>query len=478
MDRKMTYRDFLNEAAQNPTSLIEYYQNIKDDIENKDKQINSFLSVNPKLLEQVEVAVENYKNGMNKPLEGLAIAVKDNIAVEGLPNTCASKILENFKPPYNATVTERLIAQGAIVVGKTNMDEFAMGSTNETSAFGPVKNPVNTNYVPGGSSGGSAACVASGLVPAALGTDTGGSVRQPASFCGIVGYKPTYGLMSRYGVTAFGSSLDQVGTLTHNCEDAALLTATMAGVDAKDSTSSTTLPDNLADFKALDVKGKRFGVIKETIDTEHVDIEVRRVIEAKIEEIKAMGGIVEYASIAELEQAVSIYYIIAPAEASSNLARYDGVRYGLQIARDEKTDVKELFTKTRSEGFGDEVKRRILLGNFVLSSGYYDAYYKKAQKARIVLSDRFASEFAKYDFLLTPTSPVLPFKLGENIDDPLKLYTADICTIPVNLAGLPAVSIPAGVSSEGLPVGLQLIGSRFSDGAMLGVAETILKGGK
>lgn len=479
MSTQLTYKEFLNQVKNGGLSLPEYYKELKKKIEAEDKEINSLLSVNDKLDEIAAAAQARYNDGTNRELEGIAVAVKDNIAVEGLPNTCASKILENFIPPYQATVAQRLADAGAVFVGKANMDEFAMGSTTETSAFGATKNPVNKQYVPGGSSGGSAAAVAAGFVPAALGTDTGGSVRQPASFCGIVGYKPTYGLLSRWGVTAFGSSLDQVGTLTQNCEDAALLTSFMMGIDEKDSTSSSKLPENIKYFAAKDIKGKKFGVISETLENESTDEAVRAVMQKKIEDLKAAGAVVEMTSIKEITYGVSTYYIIAPAEASSNLARYDGVRYGLQVPRKADEDVKDLFTKTRSQGFGDEVKRRIILGNFVLSSGYYDAYYKKAQKARIVLADRFMQEFSKYDYLITPTSPVLPFKLGENFDDPLKLYTADLCTIPVNLAGLPAVSIPAGTDvATGLPVGMQLIGKRFDDGLLLGTGEFILGGTK
>ncbi|MCH5151017.1 MAG: Asp-tRNA(Asn)/Glu-tRNA(Gln) amidotransferase subunit GatA [Spirochaetales bacterium] len=479
MSEQLTYKKFLNQVKSGGLSLPEYYQELRKKIEAEDKEINSLLAVNNTLDERAAAAQVRYNDGTNRELEGIAVAVKDNIAVEGMPNTCASKILEHFIPPYQATVVQRLCDAGAIFVGKTNMDEFAMGSTTETSAFGATKNPVNKQYVPGGSSGGSAAAVAAGFVPAALGTDTGGSVRQPASFCGVVGYKPTYGLLSRWGVTAFGSSLDQVGTVTLNCEDAALLTSIMMGIDEKDSTSSSKVPENIKNFAAKDIKGKKIGIICETLENEHTDEAVRVVMQKKIEDLKAAGAVVEMTSIEEITYGVSIYYIIAPAEASSNLARYDGVRYGLQIPRNSDEDVKDLFTKTRSQGFGDEVKRRIILGNFVLSSGYYDAYYKKAQKARIVLADRFMREFDKYDYLITPTSPVLPFKLGENFDDPLKLYTADLCTIPVNLAGLPAVSIPIGTdAASGLPVGMQLIGKRFDDGLLLGTGEFILGGTK
>lgn len=477
MNTKITYGQLAELIKSKKLTLKEYYTEINNKMQNEDKEINSFLQINENMTASAEEADTKRNNTSALPFEGFPLAVKDNIAVKNMRCTCASKILENFIPPYQATVIERLEKAGFIFTGKTNMDEFAMGSTTENSAFGPTKNPINTSFVPGGSSGGSAACVAAGFVPAALGSDTGGSVRQPASFCGIVGYKPTYGLLSRWGVTAFGSSLDQVGTLTLNCEDAALLTSVMMGVDPKDSTSSEKTPDNLHNFKPLDVKGKKFGVIKETMG-EHTDPEVKKIIENKLKDIEKMGGVIEYTSMKELEYGVSIYYIIAPAEASSNLSRYDGVRFGRQIKKTPDIDVKHFFTQTRTEGFGTEVKRRIVIGNFVLSSGYYDAYYKKAQKARIVLADKFKELFSKYDYLVTPTSPVLPFKLGENIDDPLKLYTADLCTIPVNLAGLPAVSIPAGESKEGLPVGIQLISASFTDGKLLGTGEYILRGGK
>ena len=304
MSTQLTYKEFLSRVKSGELSLPEYYQGLKSKIETEDKEINSLLSVNNKLDEMAATAQERYKDGTNRELEGIAVAAKDNIAVEGLPNTCASKLLENFIPPYQATVAQRLSDAGAIFVGKANMDEFAMGSTTETSAFGATKNPVNKDYVPGGSSGGSAAAVAAGFVPAALGTDTGGSVRQPASFCGIVGYKPTYGLLSRWGVTAFGSSLDQVGTLTTNCEDAALLTSKMMGLDEKDSTSSSRVPENIKDFKAIDIKGKKFGVIRETLENEHTDEAVRVAMQKKIEDLKAVGAIVEMTSIEEITYGV------------------------------------------------------------------------------------------------------------------------------------------------------------------------------
>ena len=463
MSTQLTYKEFLSRVKSGELSLPEYYQGLKSKIETEDKEINSLLSVNNKLDEMAAAAQERYKDGTNRELEGIAVAAKDNIAVEGLPNTCASKLLENFIPPYQATVAQRLSDAGAIFVGKANMDEFAMGSTTETSAFGATKNPVNKDYVPGGSSGGSAAAVAAGFVPAALGTDTGGSVRQPASFCGIVGYKPTYGLLSRWGVTAFGSSLDQVGTLTTNCEDAALLTSKMMGLDEKDSTSSSRVPENIKDFKAIDIKGKKFGVIRETLENEHTDEAVRVAMQKKIEDLKSAGAIVEMTSIEEITYGVSTYYIIAPAEASSNLARYDGVRYGLQVPRVADEDVKDRFTKTRSQGFGDEVKRRIILGNFVLSSGYYDAYYKKALQVRSLIRKEFTEVFEKCNFIISPVAPTVAYKIGEKVHDSLQMYMGDAYSVPVNIAGIPALTLPCGLGEGNMPVGMQLIGPAFSE---------------
>ncbi len=466
----MTIKKILDGYRSGTLKPSEFIDTCLNKISSDDKRLNSFLCLNSEIKAKASNLDNNKVFDDKAKLLGVPIAIKDNIMVKDMPCTCASKILSNHVASYNATVVEKLNTSGALIIGKNNMDEFAMGSTTENSAFGPTRNPINNDFVPGGSSGGSAASVASGMVPASLGSDTGGSVRQPASFCGIVGYKPSYGLVSRYGLVAFGSSLDQIGTLTRTCEDAALLTSVISGIDRLDSTSVDVKPDNISDFQPVSVKGKRFALIKETM-SESTDEPVRNVIESYVLKIKSLGGIVEVVSVPELEYAVSIYYIIAPAEASSNLARFDGIRYGLRTTK-EGVDAKSVFTATRDEGFGEEVKRRIIIGNFVLSSGYYDAYYKKAQKARIILTDKINQLFESYDFLLTPTSPVLPFKLGSTIDDPLKLYVADICTIPANLAGLPAVSIPAGMA-DGLPVGIQLMGQRFKDGIMLGVGETL-----
>lgn len=470
MNNNLTLKTIIADLKSKKYSVAELNKSVTDKIEKSD--VGAFLSYAAPDQQTVKLSQERYDNNTPLPLDGVPVGIKDNIAVKDMKLTCGSKILENFVSPYDATVVTRLKNAGVIIAGKNNMDEFAMGSTTENSAFYPTKNPVNKDYVPGGSSGGSAAAVAAGLVPLSLGSDTGGSVRQPAGFCGIVGYKPSYGLLSRYGLTAFGSSLDQIGTLTNSCEDAAFVTGLMMGADTRDSTSSTTEPDNIKNFKPIDIKGKKFGVITESMN--HADQAVKDRINHTLAGMEKLGAIIDYVSIKELEYAVSIYYIIAPAEASSNLSRYDGIRFGLQPDKSKPHDAKTIYSDVRSKGFGEEVKRRILIGNFVLSSGYYDAYYKKAQKARIVISDKLNEAFKKFDYLITPTSPVLPFKLGQTIDDPLKLYTSDICTIPVNLAGLPGVSIPAGVSN-GLPVGLQVIGRRFDDGRLLGTCEYIMR---
>ncbi|OHD11995.1 MAG: glutaminyl-tRNA synthase (glutamine-hydrolyzing) subunit A [Spirochaetes bacterium GWC1_27_15] len=472
MTEKLTVKKIIEGYNKKEFSVSEISGKYYKKIEEEDKKYNSFITLNSSFLKESEDSQAKYQANTNNLLEGVPIGVKDNILVKDILCTCASKILSNFVSPYNATVIDRLKSVGVNFIGKTNMDEFAMGSTTENSFYGATKNPVNVDYVPGGSSGGSASCVAAGFVPAALGSDTGGSVRQPASFCGIVGYKPSYGLLSRYGLVAYGSSLDQIGTLTNTCEDAAILVKYMKGVDRNDSTSSNINPLNIDDFKQIDLKNKKIGIIRETIG-ENTDKRISQLILETTKKFQKYGATVEEVTIPALEYSVSIYYIIAPAEASSNLARYDGIRYGLRTTKKD-VDAKTIFTETRKDGFGEEVKKRILIGNFVLSSGYYDAYYKKAQKARILLSEQFRESFAKYDFLITPTSPVLPFKIGEGVNNPLALYVADLCTIPANLSGLPAVSIPVG-KVDGLPVGMQIMAKRFDDGLLLGVGEFIQK---
>ena len=403
------------------------------------------------------------------PLAGVPIAIKDNICVTGMQTSCGSRILGPYHSPYNATVIERLLAAGVTVIGKTNCDEFAMGSSNENSAFGPVKNPWDTSRVPGGSSGGSAAAVAAGIVPVALGSDTGGSVRQPAALCGVVGLKPTYGRVSRYGLVAFGSSLDQVGVLARNASDAASVLHVIAGRDPHDATTAgVPVPDYSA---ALDqeMKGMRLGVSQALLG-EGLDAEVRNAIENAIEAYKDLGAEIVDIDLPHAKYAIAVYYIIATAEASSNLARFDGVRYGFRA--EEAPVLRDMYRKTRDEGFGAEVKRRIMLGTYVLSAGYYDAYYLKAQKVRTLLRQDFAKAFQRCDAILTPTTPTPAFRFGEKVDDPLSMYLNDIYTVTANLAGVPGISVPCGLSSDGLPIGLQLLGPYWSEADLLRLAHT------
>jgi aspartyl-tRNA(Asn)/glutamyl-tRNA(Gln) amidotransferase subunit A len=411
------------------------------------------------------------------PLRGIPVAVKDIFCTEGTPTTAGSKILEGYRPPYTATAVRRLDAAGARVLGKTNMDEFAMGSSNENSAYGPVLNPWDRGRVPGGSSGGSAAVVAGGLAPWAIGTDTGGSIRQPAAFCGIVGLKPTYGAISRYGMIAFASSLDQCGPLTRTVSDAALLLGILQGRDPCDSTSvglegGVSLPDR------EDLSGLRFGVPVELGHDEY-DSGVRAVFEQTLKQIEALGGEIAEVSLPSSEHGISAYYVIAPAEASSNLARYDGVRYGMRAGGDG--DLVEMYETTRSEGFGAEVKRRIMLGTYALSSGYYEAYYGQAQKVRTRIAEDFKGAFDEVDFVVTPTAPSVAFELGEKTDDPLAMYLNDFFTVPMSLAGIPAISIPAGLAApEGggpeLPVGFQIAAPAFAEQPLLNAAYALEQG--
>ncbi len=402
------------------------------------------------------------------PLGGVPLAVKDLFCTAGIPSQAGSRILEGYRPPYTATVVERLAGAGAPLLAKTNQDEFAMGSSNENSAFGPVLNPWDRTRVPGGSSGGSAAAVAAGLAPWAIGTDTGGSIRQPAALCGIVGLKPTYGAVSRYGMIAFASSLDQAGPLTRDVTDAALLFRHMTGRDACDSTSLGS-PEEIALPVREDLRGVRLGVPSE-LTGEGIEPGVLATFEATLELARSLGAEVEPCALPHAPHALAAYYLIAPAEASSNLARFDGVRYGLRV--DGDADLLGMYTRTRAAGFGAEVKRRIMLGTYALSSGYYDAYYGRAQKVRTKLVEDFRDAFARFDFVVTPTSPTVAFKLGEKTADPLAMYLSDYCTVPMSLAGIPAVSIPNGLS-DGLPTGFQIAGPAFSESRILDAAHAL-----
>jgi len=404
------------------------------------------------------------------PLAGVPVAVKDLFCVRDVPSQAGSRILEGYRPPYTATVVERLLAAGAPLLGKTNQDEFAMGSSNENSAFGPVLNPWDRTRVPGGSSGGSAAAVAGGLAPWAIGTDTGGSIRQPAALCGVVGLKPTYGACSRYGMIAFASSLDQAGPLTRDVTDAALLLRAMIGRDRRDSTS-VEFPGAIVPPRRQDLRGVRLGVPEELCGEQSgIEPGVRERFEATLALAEQLGAAVERCRLPHAPHALSAYYLIAPAEASANLARFDGVRYGLRV--DGERELTEMYCATRAAGFGAEVKRRIMLGTYALSSGYYEAYYGTAQKVRTKIAEDFASAFERFDFVATPTSPWVAFPLGSKLEDPLAMYLNDFCTVPMSLAGIPAISIPCGLS-QGLPVGFQLAGPAFSEQALLDAAYAL-----
>ena len=406
------------------------------------------------------------------PLAGVPVALKDNICTRGVATTCSSRILEGWEPPYDATVVSRLTAAGGIVIGKTNMDEFAMGSSTENSAFGPTRNPCDPERVPGGSSGGSAAAVAGGMAPLALGSDTGGSIRQPAALCGVVGMKPTYGRVSRYGLVAFASSLDQIGPMAHTVGDAALLYGAIAGHDPLDSTS---IPEPVGDLSAAlagDVDGLRVGIISE-LSGDDMDGDVSARLTAAAESLAAAGADVAEVSVPAALFGLSAYFLIAPAEASSNLARYDGVRYGLRVPADTAVDMN---VASRTAGFGDEVKRRIMLGTFALSAGYYDAYYGKALKVRTLVLRDFAAAYERFDVLLAPTSPTVAFRFGERTDNPLAMYLSDVCTVPSNLAGHPGISVPFGTGAHGLPVGVQVLAPALGEETMFRAAAALERG--
>jgi aspartyl-tRNA(Asn)/glutamyl-tRNA(Gln) amidotransferase subunit A len=441
-------------------------------IEARDPQIHAYLSTNrERALEQASRIDDLAAKGEPLPvLAGVPVGIKDVLTIEGLPATAGSKILEGWRAPYTATAVQKLEAAGAVVVGKLNCDEFAMGSSNENSAYGPVHNPHALDRVPGGSSGGSAAAVAAGMAVATLGTDTGGSIRQPASFCGVVGILPTYGRVSRYGLIAFASSLDRVGPFTANVRDAATVLGVIAGHDPQDATSSPLpVPNYTADLDK-GVAGLTLGIPSEYF-AEGLDPEVRAAVERSIDQLRAAGATVKPISLPHSRYAIPTYYVIATAEASANLARFDGVRYGFR-AKDANT-LSSMYRRSRDLGFGAEVKRRIMLGTYALSAGYYDAYYKKAQQVRRLLTEDFLKAFAEVDAILTPTAPTPAFKLGEKADDPVSMYLADIYTVTASLAGICGLSVPCGKSSEGLPIGLQILGKHFDEAMILRVAQTV-----
>ena len=439
-------------------------------IEKQDKTINSFVTVTNKeealkKAEEVQKLIDEGK--LTGPLAGVPVAIKDNMCTKGMLTTCSSKILGNFVPTYTATAVENLEKAGAVIIGKTNMDEFAMGSTTETSAFGATKNPWNTEHVPGGSSGGSCTAVASEECSYALGSDTGGSIRQPSSFCGVTGIKPTYGTVSRYGLIAYGSSLDQIGPVAKDVTDVATILETIAGHDEKDSTSVKRDDYNFTEALVDDVKGLKIGIPKDYFG-DGLDKEVKDSILNAVEVLKSKGAIVEEFDLSLVEYAIPAYYVIASAEASSNLERFDGVKYGYRTQ--EYEGLHNMYKKTRSEGFGEEVKRRIMLGSFVLSSGYYDAYYLKALRTKALIKKAFDEAFAKYDVIIAPAAPTTAPKIGRSLADPIKMYLGDIYTISVNLAGLPGITVPCGKDSNGLPIGMQIIGDCFKEKTIIRAA--------
>ena len=474
---KLTLTEAVAGLAAGEYSSEELVNALADRIEARDGEIGAYVSVDREYaLNQARAADKARAEGAAGALLGVPLAIKDLLNVNGQPCACASKILEGYMAPYDATAIGRLREAGAVFLGRTNMDEFAMGSSSENSALKLTRNPANTDYVPGGSSGGSAAAVAAGEAIAALGTDTGGSIRQPASFCGIVGLKPTYGRVSRYGLTAFASSLDQIGPMTRTVRDAALLLGAISGHDDMDSSSlSEPVPDYTAALKD-DLSGMRLGLPREYF-VDGMDDEVRGIIEKAVEACRGLGAEIVDISLPHTEYAIPVYYVIATAEASANLARFDGVRYGLRA--ENVTDPIDMYGKTRAQGFGDEVKRRIILGTYVLSGGYYDAYYLKAQKVRTLIRGDFEAAFKECDAILTPTAPTPAFRIGENVDDPLKMYLNDIFTVTANITGIPGLSVPAGTTAAGLPVGLQILGPAFGEERILRVGhafEGMLKG--
>lgn len=463
-------RELHQQLTSKARSAVEITQEALDRIQAVEPKLHSFLQVTAdRALEQARQVDAQIAAGEEIGLlAGIPIGIKDNLCTKGIATTCASRILENFVPPYESTVTQKLAAAGAVMVGKTNLDEFAMGGSTETSAFHLTGNPWDPACVPGGSSGGSAAAVAAGECVVSLGSDTGGSIRQPAAFCGIVGIKPTYGLVSRYGLVAFASSLDQIGPFARTVEDSAILLNAIAGYDPKDSTSLKVEVPDYTQFLKPDLKGKKVGVIQETFG-EGLDPAVEKAVRGAIDQLKALGAEIVEISCPRFRYGIAAYYIIAPSEASANLARYDGVKYGSRVP--DADNLMDMYTRTRAAGFGPEVKRRIMIGTYVLSAGYYDAYYLKAQKVRTLIKQDFEKAFEQVDVLVSPTAPSTAFKAGDKTTDPLSMYLIDLMTIPVNLAGLPGMSVPCGFDDQGMPIGLQIIGNVLREDQVFQVAH-------
>lgn len=468
---ELTAHELSDKLKAKEVSSTEITKSVIERIEKVEGTIGSYItSTHEQALETAKLVDNKIANGEEiAPLEGIPMAIKDNICTEGIKTTCASKMLENFIPPYDAFVAKKIKEINAPVLGKLNMDEFAMGSSTENSYFKKTKNPYNTDKVPGGSSGGSAASVSADTAVYTLGSDTGGSIRQPASFCGVVGLKPTYGLVSRFGLVAFASSLDQIGPLTKDVTDSAMVLNLIAGHDKMDSTSINIPKEDYTKALVNDVKGMKIGIPNDYIG-EGINEDVKNAILKAVETYKALGAEIEFFDMKASKYALPAYYIISSAEASSNLARYDGIKYGYRTDSFESLD--DLYKKTRSEGFGKEVKRRIMLGTYALSSGYYDAYYKKAQQVRTVIKNDFDAAFERYDFILTPTAPTTAFNIGSKTTDPLQMYLEDICTVSINIASVPAISIPCGFDKENMPIGMQFIGKAFSESTLLRAAYT------
>ncbi|KAF0154666.1 MAG: aspartyl-tRNA(Asn)/glutamyl-tRNA (Gln) amidotransferase subunit A [Syntrophaceae bacterium] len=469
----LTIHELQEKIKNGDVSAMQIAESVFSRIDAVEERVHSYIRLmKEEALAAAAKADENIKKGDIQPLTGIPVALKDIVCTKGITTTCGSHILHNFVPPYNATVVEKLSAAGAVFVGKANMDEFAMGSSTETSYFGPTSNPWDLERIPGGSSGGSATAVAADECIASIGSDTGGSIRQPAALCGVVGMKPTYGRVSRFGLIAFASSLDQIGPFTKDVEDCAIMMNVLAGYDPKESTSVKTEVPDYRRFIGGDIKGWKVGIPKEYF-VEGIDPEIAAAVKKAIAVVEKCGGQIVDITLPHTQYCLAVYYIIAPAEASSNLARYDGVKYGLRTA--DARDLMEMYTKTRRQGFGAEVKRRIMIGTYALSAGYYDAYYGKASQVRALIRRDFDEAFQQCDVILTPTTPTPAFKIGEKTDDPLQMYLSDIFTISTNLAGIPGISVPCGFTAAGLPMGVQFLAGHFEEGKLLQIASAYEK---